>query len=125
VSKKILIVEDHPDVRRVLTLSLRHLGYEILQANNGGSGIALALSKIPDLILIDVSLPDVSGLEIARAIKQNPRTAEIPLVGLSGHTEREMAAEALKAGMAAYLVKPINTQELVQVFEKLTLRSLP
>jgi CheY-like chemotaxis protein len=76
-------------------------------------------------VLVDLSLPDVSGLEIAKAIKENPRTAEIPLVALSGHTEREMAAKALQAGMAAYLVKPIHTQELIKVIEKLTPRSLP
>jgi two-component system, cell cycle response regulator DivK len=125
VTKKILIVEDNPDVRRVLTLSLRHLGYEIVEANTGSSGIALTVSEIPDLVLVDLSLPDVSGLEIAKAIKENPRTAEIPLVALSGHTEREMAAKALQAGMAAYLVKPIHTQELIKVIEKLTPRSLP
>jgi two-component system cell cycle response regulator DivK len=123
VSKKILIVEDHPDVRRVLSLSLRHLGYEILETNNGASGIALTLSEIPDLVLVDLSLPDVSGLEIAKGIKQNPRTAEIPLIALSGHSEREIAPKALEAGMAAYLMKPIDTQKLVEVIEKLTQRS--
>jgi two-component system, cell cycle response regulator DivK len=123
VSKKILIVEDHPDVRRVLSLSLRHLGYEILETNNGASGIALTLSEIPDLVLVDLSLPDVSGLEIAKGIKQNPRTAEIPLIALSGHSEREIAPKALEAGMAAYLMKPVDTQKLVEVIEKLTQRS--
>jgi two-component system, cell cycle response regulator DivK len=120
VSKKILIVEDHADVRRVLSLSLRHLGYEILEANTGDSGIALTLSEIPDLVLVDISLPDVSGLEIARAIKENPRTAEIPLVALSGHSERKIAPKALEAGMTAYLMKPIDTQKLAKVIEKLT-----
>ena len=55
---------------RVLSLSLGHLGYEILEANTGGSGIELTLSENPDLLLVDLSLPDVSGLEIARAIKK-------------------------------------------------------
>jgi CheY-like chemotaxis protein len=110
VSKKILIVEDNPDVLRVLTLSLGYLGYEIFEANTGNSGIALSLSEIPDLVLVDLSLPDVSGLEIAKAIKQNPRTAEIPLVALSGHSGGGIAAKALEAGMAAYLMKPIDTQ---------------
>jgi CheY-like chemotaxis protein len=126
VSKKILIVEDHPDVRRVLTLNLRHLGYEIVEANTGSSGIALTVSEIPDLVLLDLSLPDVSGLEIAQAIKRNPRTAEIPLVALSGHTERHIASKALEAGMAAYLMKPVHTEELVKVIENVTQqRSLP
>jgi two-component system cell cycle response regulator len=80
----------------VLTLSLRHLGYEILEAKTGSSGIALTLSDIPDLILIDLFSTDVSGLEIAKALKQTPRSAEIPLVGLSGHSEREIASKALE-----------------------------
>ena len=122
MSKKILIVEDHPDVRRLLTLRLRHLGYEIVEANTGSSGIALTLSEIPDLVFVDLSLPDVSGLEIARAIKHNPRTAEIPLVALSGHTGREIASKALEVGMAAYLMKPIDMEELVKVIEQLTQR---
>ncbi len=118
--KKILIVEDHPDVRRVLTLGLRHLGYEIVEADTGSSGIAQTVSESPDLVLVDLSLPDVNGLEIARVIKQNPRTAEIPLVALSGHSEREIAPKVLEAGMAAYLMKPIQTEELVKVIEKAT-----
>jgi CheY-like chemotaxis protein len=125
VSKKILIVEDHPDVRRVLTLSLGRFGYEILEADTGGSGIALTLSESPDLVLVDLSLPDVSGLEVAKAIKQNPRTAEIPLVALSGHSEQDLAPKALEAGLTAYLMKPIDTQRLAVVIEELTVRSLP
>ncbi len=122
MSKKILIVEDHPGVRRVLTLSLCLLGYEILEAISGSSGIAQTVSGNPDLVLVDLSLPDVNGLEMAKAIKQNPPTAEIPLVALSGHTEREIAPKALEAGMATYLMKPIETEELVKVIEKLTHR---
>jgi two-component system cell cycle response regulator DivK len=123
---KILIVEDHPAVRRVLTLSLRLLGYEIVEANTGSSGIAQTVSENPNLVLVDLSLPDVSGLEIAKAIKQNPRTSEIPLVALSGHSQREIAPKALQAGMAAYLMKSIDSEELVKVIEKLTQRpSLP
>jgi two-component system phosphate regulon response regulator PhoB len=126
VSKKIVIVEDHPAVRRVLTLSLQQRGYEIVEANNGGSGIALTTEENPDLVLLDLSLPDLSGLEIAKRIKQNPGTAEIPLVGLSGCTERELAVKSLEVGMAAYLTKPADTQELVNVIENLTeSRSLP
>jgi CheY-like chemotaxis protein len=120
VSKKILIVEDHPDLRRLLILSLRHIGYEILEASTGGSGIALTISENPDLVLVDLSLPDVSGLEVAKKIKQNPKTAQIPLIALSGYSEREIGAKALEAGMTAYLMKPADTQQLVKVIEKMT-----
>ena len=126
MNKKIVIVEDHPAVRRVLTLSLQQRGYEILEANTGGSGIVLTADENPDLVLLDLSLPDFSGLEIAKRIKQNPGTAKIPLVGLSGCTERELAVKSLEVGMAAYLTKPADTQDLVNVIENLTeSRSLP
>ena len=120
MNKKILIVEDHPDIRRLLTLSLRRLGYEILETNTGSSAVTLVLSEKPDLVLLDVSLPDLSGLEIARTIKQNPQTTQIPLVALSGYSEREIENKALEAGMAEYLLKPTETKRLVEVIEKLT-----
>ena len=120
MSKKILIVEDHPAVLRVLTVSLRQRGYDVLEANTGGSGLALTSSANPDLVLLDLSLPDLSGFEIAKKIKQNPETANIPLVALSGCSERELAVKTLESGMAAYLTKPAATQELVNVIENLT-----
>jgi CheY-like chemotaxis protein len=120
MSKKIVVVEDHPAVRRVLTLSLRQRGYEIVEANTGRSGIALTSEENPDLVLVDLSLPDLSGLEVAKRIKQNPETAKIPLVALSGRSERELVLKTLESGMAAYLTKPAATQELVNVIENLT-----
>jgi DNA-binding response OmpR family regulator len=104
----------------VLTLSLRQRGYDVLEANTGGSGLALTSSANPDLVLLDLSLPDLSGLEIAMKIKENPETAKIPLVALSGCSERELAVKTLGSGMAAYLTKPAATQELVNVIENLT-----
>ena len=120
MNKKILIVEDHPDIRRLLTLSLRRQGYEILETNTGSSAVTLVATEKPDLVLLDLSLPDLSGLEIARTIKQNPETTQIPLVALSGYSEREIESEALEAGMAEYLLKPTETKRLVEVIEKLT-----
>jgi CheY-like chemotaxis protein len=120
VTKKILIIEDHADIRRVLTLTLRHFGYATVEATDGRSGIELTLRERPDLVLLDLSLPDVSGFEMAKTLKKNPRTAEIPLVGLSAYAEQDTALRALAAGMAEYLVKPADSQKLAAVIEKLT-----
>ena len=120
MNKKILIVEDHPDIRRLLTFILRRQGYEILETNTGSSAVTLVTTEKPDLVLLDLSLPDLSGLEIARTIKQNPETTQIPLVALSGYSEREIESKAFEAGMAEYLVKPTETKRLVEVIEKLT-----
>jgi CheY-like chemotaxis protein len=119
VTKKILIIEDHADIRRVLSMTLQHLGYETVEANNGRSGIDLTLRERPDLVLLDLSLPDVSGFEMAKTIKKDPRTAEIPVVGLSAYAEQDTASRALAAGMADYLVKPADSQKLAAVIKKL------
>jgi CheY-like chemotaxis protein len=120
VTKKILIIEDHADIRRVLSLTLQHLGYHTVEAMNGRSGIELTLRERPDLVLLDLSLPDVSGIEMAKTLKKNPHTAEIPLVGLSAYAEQDTALRALAAGMAEYLVKPADSHKLAAVIERLT-----
>lgn len=118
--KKILIIDDQSDVRRVLTLTLRHLNYETCEAADGSAGIRMSLAEGPDLILMDLWLPDSSGLETARRIKENPKTSHIPIVGCSGWKNDETLAEAAKAGMVGFLAKPISPEQLVELIEKLT-----
>ena len=113
MSKKILIIEDHADARRVLSLILFHAGHEIWEAENGCEGIRKTLVERPDLILMDVSLPDVSGFDVARTIKENPKTATIPILACSGWTQDHMKAEARKIGIVEFLTKPLAATELV------------
>lgn len=118
--KKILIIDDQPDVRRVLTLSLRHLGYEACEASDAGAGIRMSLMENPDLIVMDVSLPDSSGLETAKRIKDNSQTSHIPIVACSGWKSDEILAQAEEAGIAEFLSKPISPELLAAVIEKFT-----
>jgi CheY-like chemotaxis protein len=118
--KKILIIDDDPDVRRVLTITLRHLGYETHEASDGCTGIRMSLAENPDLILMDLSLPDSSGLETARRIKENSKTSQTPIVACSGWQNDEIVAQAAEAGIIEFLAKPISPELLAQVIEKLT-----
>jgi CheY-like chemotaxis protein len=118
--KKILIIDDHPDVRRVLTITLRHLGYETREASDACAGIRMSLAENPDLILMDLSLPDSSGLETAKRIKENSKTSQIPIVACSGWQNDEIVAQAAEAGIIEFLAKPISPELLAQVIEKLT-----
>jgi CheY-like chemotaxis protein len=118
--KKILIIEDHPDVRRVLTITLRHLGYETCEAADAGAGIRMSLIENPDLIMMDLSLPDSSGLETAKRIKENSQTNHIPIVACSGWESDEILAQAAEAGIVEFLAKPISPELLAAVIEKLT-----
>ncbi|MPZ75088.1 MAG: response regulator [Deltaproteobacteria bacterium] len=118
--KKILIIEDHPNVRRVLTITLGHLGYETLQAADGCTGIKMSLAENPDLILLDISLPDSSGFETARTIKENPKTNQIPIVACSGWNREEIVTQGLESGIVEFLAKPISPEVLVEVIKRLT-----
>jgi len=89
-AKHVLIVEDNPHLRRILAGALEHRGYTISEATTGDEAIVTASKENPKLILLDLSLPDMTGTEAARALKQNPQTAHIPIVGCS----------ALRVGMA-------------------------
>ena len=119
-SKKILIIEDHPNVRRVLTLTLGHLGYETLQAADGCTGITMSVTENPDLILMDISLPDSNGFETARKIRENPKTNQIPIVACSGWNREEIITQGLAAGIVEFLAKPVSPEKLVEVIKRLT-----
>jgi CheY-like chemotaxis protein len=118
--KKILIIDDHPDIRRVLTITLRHLGYHTCEASDASGGIRMSLLENPDLIVMDLSLPDSSGLETAKRIKENSRTSQIPIVACSGWNSDEIVTQAVEAGIVEFLAKPISPELLAEVIEKLT-----
>lgn len=112
MSKRILIVEDNPDNRILITDILSALDYEVLVATDGESGVALAHSERPDLILMDLSLPKMDGWTAATEIKQDPSLAHIPVIALTAHAMVGDREKALKAGCDDYVSKPIDLREL-------------
>ena len=116
--QKILIVDDHEHLRRILASILKSCGYEVLEAGTGAEAIERALSTQPHLILMDIQLPDFSGLEATRLITQNPAIAHIPIVGCTAVFGPEMRPQALDAGMVEYLQKPISSALLLATVEK-------
>jgi len=92
----------------MLAWLLQSRGYETLQAATGKEGIEKAITAQPSLILLDIRLPDMNGVEAARAIKKDQRTAHIPIVGLSAYFGKHWRERALRAGMAAYMEKPLS-----------------
>jgi CheY-like chemotaxis protein len=107
MAQSILIVEDNEHLRHILASILRFSGYEILEANTGTQAVEKAASGKPNLILLDLDLPDITGIDAARAIKKNSKSARIPIIGCSAWSGRELKEEALRAGMVEYLQKPI------------------
>ena len=118
MAQKILIVDDHEHLRHILASILRVRGYEILEAGTAAQGIERVLSTQPHLILMDIQLPDFSGLEAARLIRQNPASAHIPIVGCTAVFGPEMRPQALAVGMVEYLQKPISSALLIATVAK-------
>ena len=104
----ILIAEDNEDLRKMLAWLLQPRGYETLQAATGKEAIQVAIAAHPNLILLDLNLPDMNGADVAWAIKTNTRTAHIPIVGWSAYFGEHWREEALRAGMVAYMEKPLS-----------------
>jgi CheY-like chemotaxis protein len=119
MAKRILVVEDGVDLRAVVVAVLTQVcGYETIEAANGREAVARAVSEKPDLILMDVDLPDISGIDAARAVKSNPRTAHIPIIAQTGWGSNQWKAAAVAAGMVAYLQKPVSMELIISTIEE-------
>jgi CheY-like chemotaxis protein len=108
-AKRVLLVEDDRYLLDILGSILRFSGYDIVEAKNGREAIEKAASTQPGLILLDLNLPDMRGLDAARSIRRNQRTAHIPVIACSAFGEKERE-EALRSGMVDYLQKPFSAQ---------------
>lgn len=116
---KILIVEDNEENRDALSRRLERRGYSVLVAVDGQAGITMAQDEHPDVILMDLNLPDVDGWEATKRIKANPQTASIPVIALTAHAVVGDEQRALQAGCNDYHSKPVEFTRLVGQIEAL------
>jgi two-component system cell cycle response regulator DivK len=117
--KRILIVEDNPSHLRLASLLIKRAGYEPLGAADAAEGLRLAREKRPDLILMDIQLPDMDGLAATRQLKQDVITHEIPVIAVSSYLSEYSDAETRAAGCAAFIAKPYHHAELLAAFKAL------
>lgn len=111
--KRILVIDDLPENVFLLKDRLEHEGYEVLTADCGNSGIEKATEEIPDLILLDVMMPDINGFEVCKTLVNDSRTSGIPILLVTAKTDAEDTKEGLDAGAFDYIKKPINKIELI------------
>ncbi len=109
---KILVVEDNQDIRELLIDSLRDVGYDVMEAGDGGAGLRSALEDHPDIILLDMMMPVLDGLEVLNRLKANPITQLIPVIMVSAKGQEQDIATALNSGAFCYLVKPWEPDDL-------------
>jgi two-component system cell cycle response regulator DivK len=110
----ILLVEDNETIRHAFSILLEDSGYRVLQAGTGEEALAAAKRDRPQLVLMDLGLPDLSGLEVTRRLKADPETRAVIVVALTGRALETDQNECLAAGCTAYLSKPIDSEKLLR-----------
>jgi DNA-binding response OmpR family regulator len=111
--EKILVVEDEKDLREVLTYNLGREGYKVLSAETGSEGLKRARKDVPDLLLLDLMLPDLDGIEICRRLKKDPVTSSLPIIMVTAKGEESDVVLGLGVGADDYVTKPFSPKELL------------
>lgn len=116
--KKILIVEDNPANLKMLKLILENIDCEILEAVDGDGALSVATEKEPDLILMDIQIPHIDGLEVTRRLRKMEAFTETPIIALTAFAMEKDEQAGLDAGCNEYMVKPFSTTKLLKIVKK-------
>lgn len=116
---RILVVDDEPHIRRLVSFTLEKRGHEVLEATDGLEGVQMATEHRPDLILMDVMMPLMTGFEAVAKLQGTPATRDIPIVMLSAKSQSYEQEEGLRLGALRYMCKPFNPQELVSTVSEI------
>lgn len=112
--KRILVVEDQEDNRKIVRDLLSSASYEVIEAATGDEGVAVATAETPDLILMDIQLPGIDGYEAARRIKSNKALRHIPIIAVTSYAMSGDEGKAIEAGCDAYFAKPFSPRKLLE-----------
>lgn len=110
--KKILVAEDEQDIQELIEFTLRYGGYDVICVSNGEEAYDTARKKRPDLILLDIRMPVLSGIDACKLLKSDPLTKHVPIVFLSAKGQKSEIKEGFEAGAVDYLLKPFSPEEL-------------
>ncbi|MGZ5183505.1 MAG: response regulator [Caldimonas sp.] len=114
----ILIVEDNEKNMKLVRDILRHNGYATLEAATGGEGVRLALQERPDLILMDIQLPDIDGIEALRQLREVPALDDVPVVAVSASVMPDDQQKIVRSGFDAFVTKPINLKQFLDTVQR-------
>lgn len=112
MKRKVLIVEDNHLNMRLIEMILESDNYTLLKATDGQEALDIAAREHPDLVLMDIRLPKLNGLEVARKLKKNAQLSHIPIIALTAHAMKGDREKAIEAGCDSYISKPIDTRQL-------------
>jgi len=118
MKKKVLVVEDEPHISKLVTFILEKEGYEVLNAYVGQEGIDIAMKERPNLIVLDVMMPNMDGFEVAEILGEREETKDIPILMLSSATQFRDKMRSVEVGAVDYVTKPFDNDELIQKVEE-------
>lgn len=121
---KILVVEDNPESMYLVTFLLENAGYAVIPASNGISAVQLCQQMLPDLVLMDIKLPDIDGYEATRRIKKIPAISHMPIIAFTAFAMETDIEKALEAGCIGHMEKPIDIQTFVKQIEAYLLKQV-
>lgn len=119
MSKKILVVDDEKHIVRLVQINLQKAGYEVTTAGNGREALESVDKEQPDLIVMDVMMPEMDGFAALQKLKEDPKTAEIPVIMLTAKAQDEDVFKGWKSGADLYLTKPFNPAELLTFVKRI------
>jgi CheY-like chemotaxis protein len=114
---KILVIDDDPDVRTLCRLNLSWAGHEVLEAGGGAEALEMVASETPDVLVLDIMMPAVDGLQVLRRVRNDPATAELPVVVISARVGTGDQVRGLETGADVYVTKPFNPETLTSMVE--------
>lgn len=123
--KSVLVVEDESAIREMIAFSLKRAGFEALEAADTSAARVMIANRVPDLILLDWMLPDVSGIEFARSLRREDSTREIPVIMLTARTDEDDKIRGLDSGVDDYITKPFSSRELIARIKAVLRRASP
>ena len=118
MSKRVLVIEDHEENRRILRYLLASASFEMIEAVTGEEGVAAAERERPDLILMDIQLPEVSGLEVTKWIKEDDNLKSIPIIAVTAFAMKGDEEKIREGGCEAYIAKPISVVQFLETVDR-------
>ena len=118
MKQKILIIEDNEQNLYLVTFILEKYGYQVIQAKNGKDGINSAIDESPDMILLDIQLPEMDGYTVARELRKKMKNPDAPIIAITSYAMAGDKEKAINAGCIDYLTKPINPDTFIQSIQQ-------
>ncbi len=124
MSKRVLVIDDDQGITKALRIRLEAHGFDVSCASKGISGIQSAKQSKPDVIVLDIRMPDIDGFEVHKCLKSNPELCDVPVVLLSANLQETARVRAAEAGITKFLSKPYDAEALIEVLEQVMRRNI-